>query len=449
MTTQLRNKVTGTPIRARVLVVTGPQGAPELSGAMLRLGHEVQEADTLEGALAALALGVHDVMFIDAVRIQGLQPMPALPTIVIDNNPESPVSPNCVGILPSTASASTIASLIGLVMDLQITQARCENLAALVTGIRDGSAFAGNSPVMRRLQGAIRRAADNVSSTVLIEGEHGSGKSLAARAIHCKGRRGTMPIVQCPASTLDPETFVRVLNEARGTTLLIEEISQLPLATQQALVRNLKERAGMMPTDTPPARIIATTSTHLADLVARGTFREDLLYRLHAFHVVMPSLREHLEDMPSLVASVVAQCATGGSSTMSRGHTITPAAMTMLGGMSWPGNVAQFESVVSRAFFQAGGALIDREHVQQAMESMSKSAVTTPATHVGATSPGVTGEVTEASIRLFKDEERRILGSALKATSGRSNQVRRAAQLLGIGRATLYRKIQQYNLPLH
>jgi transcriptional regulator of acetoin/glycerol metabolism len=61
----------------------------------------------------------------------------------------------------------------------------------------------------------------------------------------------------------------------------------------------------------------------------------------------------------------------------------------------------------------------------------------------------VTGEVTEASIRLFKDEERRILGSALKATSGRSNQVRRAAQLLGIGRATLYRKIQQYNLPLH
>ena len=286
-----------------------------------------------------------------------------------------------------------------------------------------------------------RSAADS-DSTVLVEGEHGSGKSLAVRMIHCKSRRGNRPLAIHAAKTLDPESLAHAISDARGSTLLIEDIEHLPLASQQALVRNLKERASTPPSDTPPARIVATTTAHLPEMVARGSFREDLYYRLHMFPIVMPSLRERLDDIPVLVESLIAQC--GSTQSIQRTANITNSALSALTSMNWPGNVAQLEAVIRRAFYAAGGNPIDREHIHVSLEAVTKPSVSV--------SPGATAtveaeeEITESSIVPFEKEEQRLLSRALQATRG---NVRRAAQLLGIGRATLYRKIQQYNLRLH
>ena len=441
MTTSLVKGRTSTATRARVLVVSGPQGATELTTALARLGHEVQEADSLEGAQVAVSTGNYDVMFVDATRIGGLHHDSPAPTILMSDNPETPQPSHCLGVVPRNVSVPTAAMLIGLVTDLQNTRTRCNDLELLAAGIRDGSALVGRSPVVRRLQGAISRAADS-DSTVLVEGEHGSGKSLAVRMIHCKSRRGNRPLAIHAAKTLDPESLAHAISDARGSTLLIEDIEQLPLASQQALVRNLKERASTPPSDTPPARIVATTTAHLPEMVARGSFREDLYYRLHMFPIVMPSLRERLDDIPVLVESLIAQC--GSTHSIQRTANITNSALSALTSMNWPGNVAQLEAVIRRAFYAAGGNPIDREHIHVSLEAVTKPSVSV--------SPGATAtveaeeEITESSIVPFEKEEQRLLSRALQATRG---NVRRAAQLLGIGRATLYRKIQQYNLRLH
>jgi DNA-binding NtrC family response regulator len=416
--------------------VSGPEGATELAGALSRLGHEVQEEDTVEAAIAAIAHGNHDLLFVDPNRLAGMDPAPTLPMIVLaDGSARAPATANCLGALPRTAPAAAVETLVRLVLELQAVRNRCLELEALAAGVRDGSAFVGRSPVIRRMQSAISRAADS-DATVLIEGERGSGKSLAVRMIHCKSRRGNKRIVVESASRLDPEGLTRALGEGRGTTLAIEDIDQLSVAAQQLLVRHIKERSALPPSDVPPARIIATTGAQLSELVARGAFREDLYYRLHVFPIVMPSLRERLDDLPLLVESVLDQCRTNSPQ---RGQTITPAAMVLLESMSWPGNVAQLEAVVRRAHYLAAGGPIDREHLAAPTEPVVASAARPTAVAEDET------EVTEAMVRPFEDEEQRLLSRALRATRG---NVRRAAQLLGIGRATLYRKIQQYRLRL-
>ena len=147
-------------------------------------------------------------------------------------------------------------------------------------------------------------------------------------------------------------------------------------------------------------------------------------------------------DLMFLVESLIAQC--GSTNAIQRTANITSAAMSTLTSMNWPGNVAQLESVIRRAFFTAGGHPIDREHIQVSIEAATKPLVTT--SHGAATTTESEDEITESSIVPFEKEEQRLLSRALQATRG---NVRRAAQLLGIGRATLYRKIQQYQLRLH
>jgi len=171
-------------------------------------------------------------------------------------------------------------------------------------------------------------------------------------------------------------------------------------------------------------------------LVARGVFREDLYYRLHVFPIVMPTLRERTEDIAILARTLLDQCAGQGKI---RPVGFTAEALAQLEAQPWPGNVAQLENVIRRAYVCAGGGPID---TAQLAPAAAPGAAARPSV-----APSVDqGEVvTEDSIRPFEQEEQLLLTRALKATHG---NVRRAAQLLGIGRATLYRKIQQYRLRL-
>jgi two-component system response regulator FlrC len=335
------------------------------------------------------------------------------------------------------ALTDVLAPVTAMAVQLRAERDRLRRFENLLDGIRSGEVLVGRCPVMRRLQGTIRRASCS-EATVLIEGPSGSGKSLASRMIHCGSRHAGQPIVAVEGSELDASAMNQLIAEADGTTLVLENIEQLPSAAQAVLVKHLKERSGPRAASKP--RIIATTSAHLPELVAKGVVREDLYYRLNAFPMVLPALREHLDDV-RLIAETTLQLASAQTGRAEPGF--TPAAIVLLESMQWPGNVTQLEAVVKRAYTLAAGSVIDREHIAAAEPEPRVTGAAPQVARVGDTERE--DEVTEEDIRPFEQEEQDLLSRALRATKG---NVRRAAQLLGIGRATLYRKIQQYKLRL-
>lgn len=337
--------------------------------------------------------------------------------------------PAAVPCIPPIALTGALDGLLSLARRAADRNAECASMRKLTDGIRTGDVLFGNTAVMRRLQGAVRRAAD-CDVTVLLEGAPGSGKSLTARIIHCKSKRAGTPPVAAEASQTTIESLAKAIEAASRSTLILENIDRLPAAAQALLVRHMKDRNAQ----SHGPRLIVTTSAHLPELVAKGAFREDLYYRLHAFPLTLPALRERMEDLHGIVNSLLEY----GMRTSGRAVPgITPSALMLLESMQWPGNVAQLEAIVRRASLQAGGGQIDREHLQG---EPSEHAPT-----IERRSEARSEEETEDSIRPFEEEEKLLLSRALRATKG---NVRRAAQLLNIGRATLYRKIQQYQLRL-
>jgi len=408
---------------ARVGLVS-PQGSDELTTAVEQAGHEAVTYASWDELVRSAVEQPVDVIFCHESLAGDVPADVAAPVLSVGDD--------------TNLGQDAIVSLAALAVELASKSARLLELEGLVEGIRTGSAIVGNTPVMRRLQGAVSRAAD-CDATVLIEGPVGSGKSLAARAVHLKSRRADQPIVVKDCATLSADELNKTIAANTQTTVVLEAVDQLPANAQSALVKHLKERS----TSRAPSlvRLIATTSAHIPELVARGAFREDLFYRLHAFPIMVPGLHERVDDIQSLADAIL----DSGVPASGRNHQgFTPAARMLLESMQWPGNVAQLEATIRRGQVLAGGAPIDRE---QLMAPVTNGAAPTPAP-ASATGNASAEEVelTEDCIRPFEDEEKFLLGRALQATKG---NVRRAAQLLGIGRATLYRKIQQYHLRLH
>ena len=207
-------------------------------------------------------------------------------------------------------------------------------------------------------------------------------------------------------------------------------------------MRYIKERSAGNPAERQGVRIIATTSAHLPELVARGKFREDLYYRLNVFPINVPSLRERHDDITSLASHFLSTAAERAGED-SQGFSDT--AISMLENHSWPGNVAQLQDVVFRAHVLARGVTVDRGHLHGVTTGLCfRPAVDQVA--VSERAPNPNSLVSEEDILPLETEEKRLLTRALRATKG---NVRRAAQRLQIGRATLYRKIQVYKLKLN
>lgn len=429
---------------ARVLVVTSSAKAADFVGALRQSGHDVVHTDSSATGCAALADQRPDLVLVDqehAEEVRGVAADLDVPCTLMGDHASMDGDGSLVQF-PQQTAPETISVVVELLLEREQMRRDTRTLQAIVDGVRDGSALVGRSPLMRRLQSTLSRAADG-DTTVLIEGAPGTGKSMAARVVHCKSRRGNRPLVVHQASTLDAESLQRAFAEAQSSSLLVEDVEQLPTAAQQVLVKFLKERTTRPSGDNAPARVLATSSAHLPELVARGAFREDLYYRLHSYPIVMPSLRERTEDVLLLAESLIDQIT---ASTGQRPAGFTPAARSALESMPWPGNVAQLENVVRRAFLAAGGGPIDERHLSTASMPIATVTATTTAVAPATTrSQETEDEVDEQSIRPFEEEEQRLLSRALRATRG---NVRRAAQLLGIGRATLYRKIQQFKLRL-
>lgn len=424
---------------ARILVVSDSEQAAGIVEALDQEGHEVQRTAAFDPTTFDQAL--FDIVFVEGGQVDRATEVvgsSGTPMVAIGEVAEA-LSELCLDVVPSDLDGPAMSLLVNLVIERSLLRQRCEELEMLVSEVRDGSPFVGRSPVVRRLNGTLRRAADG-DTTVLIDGARGAGKTLAARLIHCKSKRGSNPIeVQAATSLVDASQLEQTLADASETTLLIDDVEHLSATAQQALVHFLKRRSNTSSAN--GARIIATTSVKLPELVARGKFREDLYYRLHALPVTVPALRERLEDIPELVDLILDHC---GLQSSSKAHGVTADAVSHLQSMAWPGNMTQLENVVRRAWLTASGEPVDVHHLEVVASPTTTTADSTSGTpeDVGVEDQA---ELTEDSIRPFEEEEQRLLSRALRATGG---NVRRAAQLLGIGRATLYRKIQQYRLRL-
>jgi two-component system, NtrC family, response regulator HydG len=301
----------------------------------------------------------------------------------------------------------------------------------------------GKSKSMREVFDLIRRVADS-QTNVLITGESGTGKELAAKAIHFNSDRRGGPFVpvNCaaiPEALLESELFGHVkgaftdargdkrglFEEAHGGTLFLDEISELPVMLQAKILRAIQEkeirRVGSTKSIAVDVRIIAATNLALAEEVKAKRFREDLYYRLNVIEIRMPPLRERREDIPLLVDAFLKKCAEAGKKSVKG---LAESALAMLMEYPWPGNVRELENVIERAVTLTRGEKVAPDDLP-------------PAIHGSRGDRKVIDEAADRTLPLDEVEKEYIL-RILEKTGGNKYQ---AAQLLGIDRKTLYRKL--------
>ena len=232
----------------------------------------------------------------------------------------------------------------------------------------DDDLIVGESDVLRYVMSRIEQVAAT-NATVLLLGETGTGKELLARAIHRRSPRHARPlvVVNCaalPANLIESELFGRERGAFTGAhasqigrfelankgTLLLDEVGELPLEVQPKLLRVLQEgqieRLGSPRTVEVDVRVIAATNRDLAEEVQQGRFRRDLYYRLNVFPITLPSLRDRVSDIPSLVRHLVRRLSKALHKPI---DTIPAPVMHTLAGYEWPGNIRELENVLQRA----------------------------------------------------------------------------------------------------
>lgn len=339
---------------------------------------------------------------------------------------------------------------------------------------RNSINFVGESDAIRAIRDLLPVVAVS-SSTVLITGESGTGKESAVAAIHDASKRSdkTLVTVNCgalPEALMESELFGHArgaftgahvtrlgrVAQAEGGTLFLDEIGELPMPLQAKLLRLLQQReytpVGDNRTIKCDIRIIAATNRKLADEVARGTFREDLYYRLNVFPIMVPSLRERPDDVAPLARHFIARFAAEENKAVSG---LTPAASQLIGRFSWPGNVRQLENTIFRAVVLCDGSMLDVCDFPQiaaamGVEAVVRQNVAVPVPVAGeqpalGANPAYAMSVTDAAghIRKFEDMESDIIRMAIGRYEGHMSEV---ARRLGIGRSTLYRKLKEFGL---
>jgi len=284
---------------------------------------------------------------------------------------------------------------------------------------------------------------------VLVAGESGTGKELVARAIHFRGAMAQTPFVAVDCGSLVPtlmesELFgyekgaftgamkskAGLFQAANGGTIFLDEIGELPLEMQAKLLRVLQERevrpVGSNSAINVDVRVIAATNRDLEAAYRAGTFRKDLYFRLNVVTVHLPSLRERRSDIPMLVHHFLNRYAPGTS------VQVTPAAMKSLLQYEWPGNVRELENCVARAITLGDRQLIDVADLPPAIRTESSD--TTPRSSLDNNSLSTTALAEMERMTILKVFEQ---ANGDKALAGR---------MLGISRATLYRKLKRYNI---
>jgi DNA-binding NtrC family response regulator len=334
------------------------------------------------------------------------------------------------------------SSLLGTKVELEVTRRKLRDAGSL-------GSLIGSSKKIQEIFRLIEMVAPSTAS-VLITGASGTGKELVARTVHELSPRRNKPFVPINCAAI-PETLIEseifghekgaftgaverrtgCFELAEGGTLLLDEIGEMPVATQAKLLRVLEDRKlrrlGSKVETTVDVRVLAATNKIPEDAVARGELRNDLYYRLNVFNINMPPLREHKEDIPDLVQHLLAEM---GAKHGRKVAAISEAVMNQFRNYSWPGNVREMRNTLERAIIVCEGSLIETKHLPPGFGQapVRMSAEDPDSVHLGV---GTTVE----------EAEKQLIIKTLEATN---NNKTRAAEILGISLKTLHNKLKEY-----
>ena len=456
----------------RVLLVEDDASiATVITAALEAEGFAVDHCDSLAGRDAALAgtrfvALLTDVVLPDGDGIATLAPIraayPTLPVIILSaqNTLDTAVRASDTGAFEYFPKPFDLDELVRAVRQ---AVGSGEGEGAVAEEDDGGAALplVGRSAAMQAVYRMITRVLRN-DLTVLILGESGTGKELVAEAIHTLGNRRQGPLVAVnaaaiPSELIESELFghekgaftgavarnIGKFEQAAGGTLFLDEIGDMPMQAQTRLLRTLQSgrirRVGGREEIAVDARIVAATNRDLGPMIAAGTFREDLYYRLNVVPIALPPLRERRDDIAALARHFLAQAAAEG---LPR-RTLGASALALLERQPWRGNVRELRNVAYRLALLAREEVIDDDALSALLERDSRDATQSPpqadfaaalAGFLAADPPGE-GQIYDAALAAF---ERPLFAHALAATGG--NQLR-AARLLGINRNTLRKRL--------
>ncbi|ACG71555.1 two component, sigma54 specific, transcriptional regulator, Fis family [Anaeromyxobacter sp. K] len=459
--------MTGGPVR--VLVADDKENMRKLLAKILADGYAVEEAEDGARALSLVATRPYDVVVTD-IRMPGADGFELLGAVKARAPDTEVVMMTGYATIADAVRAMRMGAFDYLEKPFDpdaalAVVARAAEHKRLADAARRDDASAGEpssfhnlvgrSARMRAVYGLLDKAA-GLDITVLLLGETGTGKELAARAIHyhsARRERRFVP-VNCgalPAELVESELFghargaftgaaaakAGLFEEAQGGSLFLDEVGELPLPAQVKLNRALQEREIRRVGDTQPlkvdVRVIAATHRDLREEVRAGRFREDLFYRLHVFPVTLPPLRERAEDVPLLAQHFLAKHARALRRELAGGF--EPEALRRLAGYPWPGNVRELENAVERAVAVSSG---DRVRVADLPAEVAGAAPVGPEPADLAKLPY------KEAVAEARDRTSREYLVALLAEFG--GNVTRAAERAGMERESLHRLLRRYGL---
>jgi DNA-binding NtrC family response regulator len=445
---------------ARLLVVDDEAAARVTLALLLRKrGHHVAEADGVVAATKRLAEDVFDLVVTDlrmpdgdgldvlrAARAHAQATEVILLTAYAEwKSAKEAIRLGALDYFEKGGEPDELYHRIDKALGERALRQENENLRAQLRDRYGLPGLIAQSPAMHAVLDLVERVAPT-DATVLIQGESGTGKEVIAKAIHHASARATRPFVavNCgavPETLLESELFgyvrgaftgaagakLGLFEEADGGTLFLDEIAEMPATLQVKLLRALQSgeirRLGATQATTIDVRVIAATHGDLAALISQGSFREDLFYRLNVIQLVLPPLRDRREDVPALAEHFLARSA----AKLARELRLSPQALERLLRYPWPGNVRELENAIERAAILARGDAITPDDLPP---------------HVSAglqlgPSPALPRQTTLA-------EAERVLILQTLERFGRNHSG--AAEALGIGRTTLWRKLKEYGI---
>lgn len=444
-----------------LLIDDDPNTLASLSRAFRLAGYEAAVCDSAVRALELIRAERFDLIFSDVVMpgkdgISLLEDLKAAgvttPVVMISGqaNVETAVRATRLGAVDFLEKPlSTEKLLVTIENVLRLRQLEDENRDLRRRLGKHEIIWSG--PVMERLMAQVERVAAS-ESRVAIRGETGTGKELVARTIHQKSPRHAGPFVtlNCaavPAELIESELFghekgsftgaaarhIGKFEQAAGGTLFLDEIGDMPLAMQSKLLRVLEEgeieRVGgdkPIPVD---ARVVVATHRNLEEMVRQGSFRADLFHRIYVFPILLPPLRERVEEIPTLAEYFAEQVAAQNGW---RTKHFSTEAMGILNRYAWPGNVRELRNVVERVLLLSTGEAITAEEVNLAL----------PASRDGDT---LSVQGSGPLAQRLESYEREVLLAELRR---HNHHMTNTARALGLERSHLYKKCQQLGIDL-
>jgi DNA-binding NtrC family response regulator len=423
-------------------------------------GHTILEAGTAAEALVQAANGV-DLILLDfklpdgdglsvLERVKQSAPETLVILMTAYSTIESAVQAMKLGAYHYVNKPFNLDEVVLLVEKaLETSQLRREVRTLRSRQEREFSfdAIIGESPAMRQVKALLARVASSPASTVLLTGETGTGKDLAAKAIHYNSARSHRSFVNITCSALPEQlleselfghergAFTDARQQKRGLfetadagTVFLDEIGEMTPALQAKLLRFLEEktfkRVGGLVDLRVDVRVVAATNRNLEDEVKAGRFREDLFYRLQVMPIALPALRERKGDVSLLAKYYIDRFNT---EFRKRVRGLSAAAGDTLEHYGWPGNVRELKNAIERAMLLVEGDLLEPEHFTTLTRSVSPTQFRLPAEGVN-----------------LDDVERQLLMQALERSGGNQTQ---AAHLLGINRDQVRYRIEKFGLP--